>query len=393
MNDEPLDPQGDQERISAARQRIAERRMRASQSLEHILTLGYLEKDAQGLLPLLQAALSGLLAGLGVAYGQRALIIAGILLAPRLAALFGLALSGCSGDLQHIKSFWGQLAAQLSLFGALAAATAAVAGFFHAGLYLAGDHALFNLLDFGLLILAGIAAALQVAVRRDVPPLAGLGVAYEVLLPLAASVSAAVRGEMQLALGAAVIFAMHLVWGVSAAAGGFFVAGFRPQGDGERSWGRALLVLLPLALLSMLTLGGALLISIPEEQGPRMETPHPASTPAATAQPTIARTEVPAEPPTLTATPSATATQTQTPTPIPTPTPRVAKIYGTGGLGAHVRDAPGGSVVGSYLEGVELVILAGPETQNGQSWYQVLTPEGIQGWILGRLIATATPVP
>jgi hypothetical protein len=284
------------------------------------------------------------------------------------------------------------LFAQLASFGALVAATALIAGFFHAGLFLAGDHAVFNLLDFGLLLLASIYTTYHIGAHKECPALAGVAVAYEILLPLAAAISAAVRGDMNLAGGAAVIFAMHLTWALSAAAGGFLVAGFRPQGDGERTWGRALIVILPLALLSMLSLGSALLISVPEEQVSSLGTPVP-TMPMEAVQPTIPSTDVPTKTPTSTFTPTATATQTQTPTLSPTATPRVAIIYGTGGLGALVRDAPGGSVVGSYLEGVALIILAGPETRDGQSWYQVLTPEGIQGWILGRLIATATPVP
>jgi hypothetical protein len=64
---------------------------------------------------------------------------------------------------------------------------------------------------------------------------------------------------------------------------------------------------------------------------------------------------------------------------------------GTGGLGVVFRDEPNGVSLGGLLDGAQVEIIGGPETVNGQLWWQVRTEEGLEGWLLSTYLATQTP--
>jgi hypothetical protein len=61
--------------------------------------------------------------------------------------------------------------------------------------------------------------------------------------------------------------------------------------------------------------------------------------------------------------------------------------------GALLRDEPGGIVVGSYFDGTLMQVLPGEINQDGAIWVRVIAPDGVNGWIVLRLLVTATPVP
>ena len=58
-----------------------------------------------------------------------------------------------------------------------------------------------------------------------------------------------------------------------------------------------------------------------------------------------------------------------------------------------LRDAPNGESSSGLIEGLAVVIIAGPETVDGEAWLQVRVADGREGWILARYIATLTPTP
>ena len=44
-----------------------------------------------------------------------------------------------------------------------------------------------------------------------------------------------------------------------------------------------------------------------------------------------------------------------------------------------------------YLDGVEVEIIGGPLRIEDETWWQVRTSEGEEGWVLSNFIATVTP--
>jgi hypothetical protein len=102
----------------------------------------------------------------------------------------------------------------------------------------------------------------------------------------------------------------------------------------------------------------------------------------------------PTEPPTVTPAPTETLAPGLNPTAIPTP------IYGrvqasANGDGAVIRAEPGGTAITTVQNGYLVEFLpVDPVVLNGETWVNVLirTPSrDIEGWVLLRLIVTATP--
>lgn len=126
-------------------------------------------------------------------------------------------------------------------------------------------------------------------------------------------------------------------------------------------------------------------------------TPTPTATPTPSATPTpppsATATPIPTATATQTPTPSFTSTPTQTATPSPTstetltPTPVPAVIANTGGLGAFLRDAPGGKVIAALPEGTPVEILYRRETANNIEWVEVRDAQGRIGWVAAQFLA------
>jgi hypothetical protein len=126
-----------------------------------------------------------------------------------------------------------------------------------------------------------------------------------------------------------------------------------------------------------------------------LPTPIPSPTPSLTATPT--RTLTPPPPTataTLTPTPQPTDTPTLSPTPVtPTPTPVLAIVSAIQGGGAYYRDKPGGDVLGLLNNGTAIVLLPERQELNGNIWAHIVTPQGVEAWMLEILILNATPTP
>jgi hypothetical protein len=118
---------------------------------------------------------------------------------------------------------------------------------------------------------------------------------------------------------------------------------------------------------------------------PRTSTPRPILTPTATRTPSV----TPTFSPTPSETPTITPTPTLTPTSTPSPTPAVNAQVSAGRDGLNLRADPGmeGEVQAQLGEHTPLTIIG--RTADG-AWLQVLTPEGMQGWVTAAYLDVNT---
>ena len=379
MKSEPI-PEAD--RQDKARLRRARRRISQLQATERE---AYLDRLANAVTPgagfFLYALLCGALIGLGYRYDQRALLIAGALLAPRLGPVAGLSLAAVSGSVR----FFLRMSVALAL-GVLLVAVAAGLVF---GLALGSDtvsllpyeHTKLNLVDFGLLLTGAVVMAIVLARSERLAGVASVAVAYSLFLPLGAAGAGLVLSEPELVQGAALTFVLHLTWAVAAGLFTLVLMGFRPLTGSGRSLAAAIVMMGLLGVVSALGFGTSVLAALPTP------TPTPTLTPTATATATATATL------TVTPTPTAThtATSTATNTPTLTPTPPSAIVLGTNFRGAILRDKPDGAPVDFVAEREPLLIIGGPEPSAGQLWWLVRREDGSEGWLLGDFLATVTP--
>ncbi len=208
--------------------------------------------------------LAAALAALGLLLNSPAVIIGAMLVAPLMTAILGMGLSIIMGD---TRFFWTAL--QTTLRGA---ALAIVTGFLVALIApgAAVTHEILgrahpSLLDLGVALVSGGAAAYAIS-RRDVSAaLAGVAIAAALAPPLTTVGIGLQLGEWRIAGGALLLFITNMVSIVAAGGGLFFLLGFHP--DPERP-GRSttlrrgvrnivlllLLVTLPLGFLTVQSL-------------------------------------------------------------------------------------------------------------------------------------------
>jgi hypothetical protein len=328
------------------------------------------------------AALAGLLIGVGFRFDQLALLIAAVLIAPRLGPVVGMALAAVSGSLRY---FGRQLGALLlaSFLVALVAALVGGVGDRATASVLAAGYAGLSVVDFGLLIVGASLMSVSLVRSGSIEPMASAAVAYELLLPAASVGYGLVTGQESVWQGALMTYVLHLSWAVVAGALVLVLFGFRPLTGSGYSLPAAVGLMAAVGLLSALNLGVSVLAAVPTP------TPTPSPTPTAT----------PTPPPTATSTATASATGTKTPTATDSPTPTVtpippaAVVFGTGGAGVLLRDAPNGESLSGLIEGLPVMIIGGPQEVGGETWLQVRVDDGREGWILARYIATLTPTP
>ncbi len=372
----------DPDDLSAARQRRARRRLSQLQADEREAYLDSLASAATpGLGFFLYALLAGLLVGLGFALDQRALLVAGMLFAPRLGPLAGLSLAAVSGSLRVF------IRMALALLVGLVVVAAAAGLVFWLGVgagseqLLAYEHDQLNWIDFGLLLIGGILLTARLARSERVAGLPSAAAAYELLLPLVAAELGFFRSDPELLQGALLTLGLHLSWAVAVGLATLVLMGFRPLTGSGRSLGAAIGMIGILGIVSAAGLGTSVLAALPTPTPTPTATPTPTHTPTATLTPTA----------TPTATATASATQTPTVTPTLTATPPSALVLGTGLQGAIIRDAPGGIPVDLVSENERLLVLEGPQVVDQQEWWLVRKEDGTEGWLVGRYLATLTP--
>lgn len=389
MNPHTSEPLDKLDRQAVARRRRARRMLTQLKADEREAFLEQLaHKVTPGVEYFLLALIAGALIGLGFRFDQRALLVAGALLAPRMAPLIGLALAAVSGS----PRFFLRMAAGFLIGAALLAVTAGLAGGLAPqgeALFLAQGHTKLNLIDFALVIAGASWMAYALGREERLAPLPSAAVAYELMLPLSAAAIGLLRADPNLWQGAALTFALHFAWAAVAAVGTFAALGFRPLTGGSRSLIAAMVLMGVIALLSAAGLGASVLAALPTPTPTPTATPPPTETPLPTATGTA----------TATATATATPTSTPTSTPTNTPTPPSGMVIRTGGAGAIVRKTPDpdSEHVGFLQEGNLIQLLEGPREIDGLVWWLVryTTDTGVtrEGWLRSDLVATLTPTP
>jgi hypothetical protein len=383
MTFEPMQPVDDPESLPRARRRRANRmltQMRADEREAYLEELAH--QVSPGIDLYLLAGAAAVLIGLAYRFDQIVLLVAAVLVGPRLAPIAGMALAAVCGSLRYFGRQIGALL--LSLLMALVV-VGLVGGVGDSGSasVLAAGYAGLNLVDFVVVVIAASLMASNLARSGTIDSIASALLAYELFLPAGAVGYGMVTAQTAVWQGAAMTLALNLSWAVVACGLVLVLYGFRPLTGSGYSLPAAIALMAAIGLFSALNLGVSVLAAVPTP------TPTPSPTPTAT----------PSPPPTATRTATATDTATITPTathtatPTLTPTPPAALVFGTGGAGVLLRDAPNGESSSGLIEGLPVVILAGPQDVSGEQWLEVRAADGRQGWILARYISTLTPTP
>lgn len=381
MTSPVTEPLREPDRLSRARRRRVQRMLTQLRADEREAFLEELAHEVSPSIDLFVfSALAGVAIGLGFRFEQRALLLLGALLAPRMAPVAGLALAAVSGSTR----FFLRLLAGLGVAAALLALTSGVSGGLGApadsSAILAYGHTRLNLVDFAVLVGGSILLARVLAQGSRVARLPSVAVAYEILLPLGAAAVGVGRGEPGLWQGALLTFGLHLTWAIVAGVATLAVLGFRPLIGSGHSLAGAVGLMALVGLLGAAGFGASVLAAAP--------TPSPTPTATATGTATATATRTPTPTPSRTATASATATQTGTPTP-----PPLGVVFGTGVSGVFLRQAPNGIPIAGLLEGEIVEVLSGPTRLGEGLWWEVRTLDGTVGWMLGGYLATMTPTP
>lgn len=384
MSAEATERPQDPEQLPPSRRRRARRMLTQLRADEREAFLEDLAHEVSPSLDLyLRGLLAGLVIGLGFRVDQEGLLVAGVLLAPSMAPVAGLALAAVSGSARFLLHQLGGLAIGLGLFAVASGLVGGLAIPPGLGSVLAWSHTKLNLVDLGVLLIGSVVLVRQFGQGEGLSKLASTAVAYEILTPLAAASLGLVRGDPELWHGALLIAGLHLTWAVAAGLATLALLGFRPLIGSGQSLAGAIAMMGVAAALSAVGLGASVVAAVPT------------ATPTPTVTPTASRTATATATSTATATASATptATATATATPTPTATPPIALIHGTGGVGVFFRRSPGGPAVGGLLDGVTVEVLAGPVDYNGELWWQIRTDTGDVGWLLASYLEQVTPTP
>ena len=335
------------------------------------------------------ALAAGIALGFGFRFDQRALLVAGALIAPRMAPLLGIALSAVSGSPRYFLRMLVSFSVASLILGVVAGLIGGLPFGDNPPYLLAQGHIKLNLIDFAIVMVAAVLITVRLSREERIAPLPSTAIAYELMLPLAAGAIGLMQGDPELWQGALLTFGLHVAWTIVVSASTLAVLGFRPLTGASYSLAAAVVLLGLVALLGATSLGASVLASLPTPTG----TPTPTAT--ATVTPTITLT------PTLTHTPTITATATVTPTATATSTatPQPALVSQTGGTGAVVRVTPDPAAahVGFVNEGTDMLILDGPVMLEDSVWwfvrYTTQLGETREGWLQGDYLATATPGP
>ncbi len=378
----------DPDQLPPARRRRARRLLT---SLDADERSAFVEKVAHRASPNFDFFLFSLLAAVVLAVGllldEPALLLLGALLAPMMAPVVGLSLGAVIGSLKlFLRSLTGILIGSGLVF-----LTGMLAGMISQSwetpsLIQAYSHAQLSWANF--LVLAVGAIFTSAAMLRDGGGTAAASVAlsYGLYPPILVAGFGLSSGLPNLWPDGLAVYAIHLAWAALLGAITLAVLGLRPLTLFGYTFGGALALL---GIILLIGLGGTGMVFGSQVALP---TPVPTLTPTITATATTTSTPVP---PTFTPTPTLTLTPSPTPTVTltPSPTPMYALVQTEERTGALLRDEPGGIVVGSYFDGTLVQVLPGEINQDGVVWVRVIAPDGIDGWIVQRLLVTATPAP
>ena len=339
---------------------------------------------------------AGLVLGLGLALDLPVLIAAGAAIAPVMSPLIGISLGTAMGS---GKFFLRSLA---GLFiGSLFILLLGAAGGFVAknGLgtpatlyYMARLHAQFSWWHVGAMAAGTLLASASLAREGNRAHAYSVILAYTLFTPLSVAGFGLTVGIPHLWPDALVVFALYFAGAALVGAITLGILGYRPRTIYGYSIGGALALT---GLLLLIGFGGAG-VAVTEQVAIPTFTPSPTLIPTVTLTPTLTPTITPSLTPTLTPTSTPTLTPTITKTPIPptpTPTPVLAIVNVPGFDGARIRTEPLGSTITVIANGTVVQVLPDSVVLNDVLWYHVITPDGVEGWIVAQLLDLVTPTP
>jgi hypothetical protein len=338
--------------------------------------------------------LSAVVICLGFLLDAPGLLLLGVLAAPVLTPLVGIALGAVTGS----GRYFGRNLVGLTLGCLIVFSIGVIAGYlslYLAPLALTQAHYQAQLSWVNLLVLAFGAvgttlALIQTTASEDVrlqAAIPGVALAYGLYLPLAAAGIGLGSGVPYLWPDGLVVFALHLAWGSLLGALTLALVGYRPLTLFGYSIGGALLLVGVILLIGLSSAGAA----VGGQFGlPTPVPPTPTLTLTPTLTPTLTSTPVP---PTATLTPTPTLTPTITPTftPSPTATPYILVVNTGTNQGAVIRSEPQGRVIGFLAEGTSVLILPERIEQDGATWVHISAPDGTVGWIRLSLLSPTSP--
>lgn len=227
---------------------------------------------------------------------------------------------------------------------------------------------------------------------RKVNPLASAAVAYEILIPAGVVGLGLVRDYPALWQGGLLIFGAHLIWAGVVCVTTLLFLGFRPLGTRRGTLATSLFLMALVALLAVTITTVYALSNVPFMMAIPGPTPTQISIPTPTQTASASATSQPTSTPTVSPSP----TITTSPTPTPTPERILAMIWGTGELGAYLREGPSRETdpLGFLQEGTLLYIIGESEEVDGETWWNVQVTyddEILEGWVMRGLLATVTP--
>src|SRR3990172_3442275 len=309
--------------------------------------------------------LSGIVLAIGLLLFSDALLVLGVLFAPFLGPVIGIALGSTNGTARLLlKSILSLAAAGLFIFGFGALAGALLP------LMQATPPPVFTkwtTYEWPNFVLLGVGVGLSIYMLarspRQRPLVANIAIAYGLFPPLsAAGINLVVYHDSAWIAGIRVA-GVHLAWAVLVGIFMLILMKYPPRNLGGFLFTGLLIGVLVAAFMNS---GG---ISAPRSQ----------------LIPTAPAVVLPANP-----SPSATVTLTVT----PQPTPVWARVTAPTGGGALLRDEPDGKIISSILNGGMVQVISDPvRGKTTTIWVQVRTEDGLIGWIVQSLLATATPAP
>lgn len=387
------EPDPEPVRPSRARRRRARRMLgRLSGDKREAFLAELTHSVSPGIDLFLRAILSGLLLGLAFRFEQRTVLFAAALAAPSMAPLAGMALASVSGSMRVFLRLLTALALAIVILSAISGLVGGLNTPPFSTSNFADSFAILQPLDLGLLLVGAVLMCTSLARGKRVNPLASAAVAYEILIPAGVVGLGLVRDYPELWQGGLLTFGAHLIWtGVICVVTLLFL-GFRPLGMRRLTLATSvflmtLVALLAIAITTVYALSNVpFMIAMPEPTPTRITIPTPTQTATSTATP----------PPTSSPTISASPTITSSPTPSPTPERILAVIWGTGELGAYLREGPSRETnpLGFLQEGTLLEVIGEPEQVDGETWWNVQVTyddQVLEGWVMHGLLATVTP--
>jgi hypothetical protein len=334
---------------------------------------------------------------IGLMLDAPALLVLGILLAPTMTPLVGLALGTVTGSIR----FFARSLISILIICLLVLFISILAG------YLASLLDLSNLIQVyyharlswhNLLVLAVGAVLTTISLVRSKrrAAIASVALTYELFTPLAVAGFGMMSGIPHLWPDGFVVFIVHLALATLLGALTLVLMGFRPLTLFGFTLGGVVILVAIVILIGLSGIGAAFWGHVAVPTPIPSETPTPTQTASPTASATLTITPVP---PTASLTPTKTPTITPSPTgtPVPSPTPVYALVAVPEDLGgAFLRADPGfdQEIITSVLNGTLIQILSeAPTEANSVLWLNIRLPDGREGWMLQSALIAATPAP